>query len=115
MSTDYRKNRQFLFANRLTGFNLWRIIDENEQGNLSFENFSYLLNAMEIRNIASNQNWEPLETINKFTSINEYNNEIKFDKDLNFEENLSMVRINENSLPSLKIFEYLFVEYCSLI
>lgn len=103
VSSSYRAEKLYIFANRISAFNYWRVVDNELVGVLSFPEFTKLLEVFGIKGISNDKGFCDKKDIDYVSSINTYNKES------------SIVKINSNSVPSYRIFEYLFLEKCLLV
>ena len=92
VSSEYRYKNKFLFANRITAFNLWRQIDTKKNGYLSFPAFQDLLSAC---------------------AFDDYNSKDDFYKDI--ETSLKFLpKEKDLGVFRFRLFETLFLERCAL-
>jgi len=93
ISSQYREKNKIIFSNRITAFNLWRLVDTNKKGFISFTQFKILLSAC---------------------AFEEYNSKEEF-----FTDNYTVFEFigddeKKNDFMSFRLFEYIFLEKCAL-
>jgi hypothetical protein len=93
IASQYRENNKIIFSNRISAFNLWKLIDINKKGFISFTQFNILLSACA---------FEVYNTKDEFLKDNQTICEIIKDDE------------KEHDFISFRLFEYIFLERCAL-
>lgn len=97
-SSRFRHFKKPTMANRLSAFNLWKIVDSDKQGHVPFNSFAELLEACAFEEIRSHE-------------------ELVKEADIALQFLPSEIKKEEssNNLYRFRFFEYLFLERCALL
>jgi len=86
-----------MLANRISAYNYWKLVDHDQKGFMTFQDFSYLLES-----VAFNVD-----------KLNQENLKDEFAVALNYLQN-ELNQNNKDNIFRFRLFEFLFMERCAI-